>query len=98
MIDNKNVAGVTPQKYVSGKKASTISVTDKLLVETDEELYTRKAVRDILIKYDWFVRGYNIADDNGDTQESAYLFARYLSHDVSGTWWEGIDVFMGEDK
>lgn len=97
--NKKSIAGVKPVTHTEGKVASTVSpVTHNVIVEPNQELFRRKDVYEIIKKFYWFTQGFNTAQDKGDSEERAYLFARYLSGEVDDSYWEGIDVFMNMEN
>lgn len=91
-----NIAGVKSIEKLHG--VLTTGNTLDSCVPSDE-VYSRADVLEIIKRYDWFKRSFDTADDAGENKEDAIDFAKYfLANDYDGHYWEGIDVFMGDEE
>ena len=95
-----NIAGIKSKSSVHGRYIEG-NINDTTIVPL-QEVYSLKDVYTILRKYDWYSRGYAVAEDRGASEEEALSFAEYLSNKLENDeeHWEGIDKFMnmGEDN
>lgn len=91
-----SIAGVKSASIVVGTVlASHDAIKGQVAVEPARELYTKKDVYDILRQYDWYVRGYDVSEDKGNSKDESFKFADYISNSLKDDdCWEGVDRFM----
>lgn len=91
-----SIAGVKSVSLAVGTVLSNLDVNKgQVVFEPVEELYTKKDVYDILRQYDWYVHGYDVSEEMGNSKDESFKFADYIADKLKDDdCWEGVDRFM----